>query len=165
MSHYAPATVNVMLSALRGVLKTAWKLGLLSAEDYHRAIDVDNVKSTTLPAGRDVGALEIKALMEVCKLGREDASLKDIRDATLIGLLYATGLRRDEAAHLDIGDYEPARPDYRLVGVCLRNVLYGATFHSEFVSENLSHLSFSEMKFQETVFRSVKGRKRVILKD
>lgn len=74
MSHYAPATVNVMLSALRGVLKTAWKLGLLSAEDYHRAGDVDKVKSTTLPTGRHVGALEIKTLMEVCKLGRKDAT-------------------------------------------------------------------------------------------
>jgi site-specific recombinase XerD len=108
VSHYAPATVNVMLSALRGVLGAAWKLELLSAEDYHRAIEIANVKATTLPAGRDVGALEIKALMETCKLGRADAMLKDIRDAALIALLYATGLRREEAANLEVSNYEPS---------------------------------------------------------
>ncbi len=39
----SPAYVNRMLCALRGVLKTSWRLGLMSGDAYQRAIDVDGV--------------------------------------------------------------------------------------------------------------------------
>ncbi len=51
---YSYATVNKMLSALRGTIKTAWRLGQLSAEDYQRAVDVQRVQGETLPAGRSL---------------------------------------------------------------------------------------------------------------
>lgn len=103
MSIYAPATVNGMLSALRGVLKACWKLELMSAEDYQRAVDVDNVKGDTLPAGRDLQQGEILALVTACQ---QDASAAGVRDTAIIGLLYTCALRRAELAALDLGNVD-----------------------------------------------------------
>ena len=37
---YAPATANKMLSAMKGVLKSSWRLGLMTADERDRASDV-----------------------------------------------------------------------------------------------------------------------------
>lgn len=104
MQHYAPATVNKTLSALRGVLYQAWKLGQMTAEDYQRAADLDAVTGTTLPAGRELSAGEISALIGACQ---KDNSPAGTRDAAMIALLYAAGLRRAEIVELDLADFDP----------------------------------------------------------
>ena len=98
-----PATVNKMLSALRGTLKAAWQLGYMTAEDYHKAAAVKSVKGETLPAGRELGTGEIAALMQICSADRSPAG---IRDAAMITLLYGAGLRRAEIVSLDLADYD-----------------------------------------------------------
>jgi len=100
---YKPATVNKMLSALRGVLKQAYLLNQISADDYQRAIMVKSVEGSTLPRGRELSSGEISALMQACE---DDKTSAGIRDAAIIAVMYVGGLRREEVTALDIGDYD-----------------------------------------------------------
>lgn len=100
---YRPATANKMLAALRGTLKAAWRLGQLDGETYQRAADIGNIKAETLPAGRALSSGELVALFRACG---EDTSAAGARDAALVALLYAGGLRRSEAVALELDDYD-----------------------------------------------------------
>lgn len=102
-AHYSPSTANKMLSALRQVLKHAWMLGQMTAEEYHRARETGGVRGDTLPAGRDLGNGEIAALMQACEL---DPTPAGARDAAIIAVMYTTGVRRMSVVKFDLADYD-----------------------------------------------------------
>ena len=108
-------TVNKTLSALRGVLREAWELGLMETEHYHRAVAVRAVKGSSASAatGRSLARGELRALIEACltpvsprKGDPAIATEKGQRDAALVALGYGCGLRRDELATLAVGDLD-----------------------------------------------------------
>lgn len=109
---YAPATANKLIAALRGVLKTAWRMGLMSMEDYYRAADIPSVRGQSLPAGRYVTKGELAAMLNAC----DDGTLAGVRDAAIITLLYGCGLRRAELVQLTVSDYNRADDTLRVHG-------------------------------------------------
>jgi site-specific recombinase XerD len=100
---YKPSTANKHIAALRGVLKAAWQLELMTAEDYHKAANIKNVRGASLPVGRSLKEGELRVLLLTCQ---QDRTTKGCRDLALIALLFATGLRRQEITLLDYTDYD-----------------------------------------------------------
>ncbi len=110
---HSPKTANRKLDAVRGVLRQAWLNGLMSRDEYERAIKVERVPGSRLLRGRDVSTGEIRALFESCA---RDANRLGIRDAALLALLYGAGLRRAEAAGLTLGDWDKETGELRVIG-------------------------------------------------
>jgi len=110
---YSPASANKILSALRQTLKQAWLLGQMSADDYRRAIELEPITGETIPAGRELSTGEILALMTACQA---DTSKAGTRDAAIIGLMYAAGLRRQEIVSLTIASFEAETGKLTLTG-------------------------------------------------
>jgi site-specific recombinase XerD len=107
---YSASTGNKMLSALRGVLKEAWQLGYMNAEDYQRAINIGGIKGSVAnqaEKGRHLRQGEFTALLTAC----DDGTKQGVRDAAIIILGYTAGLRRAEIAGLKLGDYQATSED------------------------------------------------------
>jgi integrase len=75
----------------------------MSAEDYHRAARLSPINGETLPAGRELLAEEIVALLKNCT---EDSRVIGIRDGAIISIMFGTGLRREEVTTLNLDDYD-----------------------------------------------------------
>ena len=58
-ARYTPAAANKALSALRGVLAAAWRLGQIDTDSYRRAIDVRNVRGSRLPEAAHLAVADV----------------------------------------------------------------------------------------------------------
>lgn len=99
---YSPATANKILAALRGVVKHAFALGLIGAEDYERVRHVESVRGLRIQRGRALPGGELRALFGVC----DPAKPGGARNAALLAVLYGGGLRRSEVVALDLEDFD-----------------------------------------------------------
>lgn len=111
---WSASTVNKHIVALRRVIKEAWRLGLMTAEDRDRATDLENAKQRSqVRAGRNVADQEIIAMLTACLRG---GGLIGIRDAAILAVLQSSGLRRAEVAGLRRRDYDPGERALRVHG-------------------------------------------------
>lgn len=102
---YGFRTANKMLSALRGTLKAAWRLGQMTTDDYMRAADIASVTGETpsqAEVGRHISLGEFMAMVAAAT----DGSLAGVRDAAMLGIGYSALLRRSEIAALDLADFD-----------------------------------------------------------
>jgi len=110
---YAAATCNRVMAAVRGTIRECWRLGLMSAEQYHRAVDVPNVKGTTLPRGRAISGGELNALFTAASQLKPAIGT---RDAAIMGLAFGGGLRKHEIVSLDVSDYAVDAGELKIKG-------------------------------------------------
>ena len=103
-SRYAPLTCNRYLAALRGALKAAWRLGLMTSDEYRRAADVPPVRGTSPLAGREVSSDELRALLAAC--AQDPIAARGARDVALLATLAGTGCRLAEALGLSLADVD-----------------------------------------------------------
>jgi integrase/recombinase XerD len=96
-------TINLALSAVRGVMKACFHLKLITAEQVLLLKGIAAVRSQRLPSGRSLNKREITKLHRSCK---RDKTLIGKRDHAIIALLLATGLRRSEVIAIQLDDYK-----------------------------------------------------------
>lgn len=108
-SDYALNSANRVLSAVRCVSKNAFLLGGMPEDEYQRIMTIENINGDELPAGRSLEMNEINALIQVCV---EDETPSGTRDAAIIALMFASGLRREEVVNLR--EYNPQNGELRV---------------------------------------------------
>jgi integrase/recombinase XerC len=109
---YAPASANLFLTAMKGVLRQAWRLGLISTDDYEKARDFKPIHGERLPSGRNISKQEMQTLFKLCS----GNGVRGVRDAAILALLYGAGLRRHEATSLNLDQYDPNLRQLTVIG-------------------------------------------------
>lgn len=101
---YAVSSVNMALSALRGVAQTAFNLNSMSAETLARIRSVKRVSGDIQRKGRALDKQEIRALIQAAK--QHPQPVRRCRDTAIVLTLCGTGLRAGELVKLERRDYD-----------------------------------------------------------
>lgn len=101
---YAVSSVNMALSALRGVALTAFNLNCMDAETLARIRSVKRVSGDIQRKGRALDRQEIRALIQAAK--HHPQHVRRYRDTAIVLTLCGTGLRAGELVKLERRDYD-----------------------------------------------------------
>lgn len=109
-----PSSINLQLSALKGIAKQAWLNYQMSADAYQRIKEVKGASGQRIAAGRALGRNEVKGLFESCMT--DENTLAGCRDAAILALLVGCGFRRSEIVGIDIGHYDRHQKLVKVLG-------------------------------------------------
>jgi integrase len=99
----APATKNKTLAAVKGIARSAFRLGWITGESYTKIKDIGGFRGSRQTTGRDLSKSENAALLDVCRCDKSPAGS---RDTALFAVVAITGARRAELAALQVGDLD-----------------------------------------------------------
>jgi site-specific recombinase XerD len=109
----SPNSVATVLNALKGVAKAAWRRNTLATDAWERIRDLKAPRGSRLPAGRDIAPIERAVLISAAV---EDPRIAGIRDAAIMAVLMATGMRRAELVALALEDVEMSTGKITIIG-------------------------------------------------
>ncbi|EBU1043399.1 site-specific integrase [Salmonella enterica] len=101
---YAVSSVNMALSAMRGVAQTAFNLNCMDAETLARIRSVKRISGDIQRKGRALDKQEIRALIHATK--QHPQPVRRYRDTAIVLTLCGTGLRAGELVKLERRDYD-----------------------------------------------------------
>jgi site-specific recombinase XerC len=92
-------SANAYLAALKGVVRTAWQVGMMTTDQYQRAVSVPMYTGAVVPAGRHIAGDEFARLFSALAT---DKTPRGLRDLALFAIARATGARRTEMTNIDV---------------------------------------------------------------
>ena len=109
----SPSTVNLYLSALRGVLKTALEYDRIDPGKYQRLlVNIKKIRGSRSIKGKALKEADVSLLFNA--LSSQD--VKSIRDHAIVCVMVGCGLRRDEVANLELNHYSQSENELRIIG-------------------------------------------------
>lgn len=100
--HYAPRTINLVISSIRSIVRTSFYLGEIEAEQILRLDAIKPVRLRHNPAGRSLSKAEVRRLIAACK--QHPSQQRQQRDRALLLVALGSGLRVSELQQLKIED-------------------------------------------------------------
>lgn len=109
-----PSSINLQLSALKGIAKQAWLNYQMPADAYQRIKEVKGASGQRIAAGRALRRNEVKGLFDSCL--HDENTLAGCRDAAILALLVGCGFRRSEIVGINIGHYDRHQKLVKVLG-------------------------------------------------
>jgi integrase/recombinase XerD len=149
---FAPTTIARKMAALRSFFQ------YLNREEGVNLSHLSNSTSTAVPERSVPRSLSGKQIQRLLEAPSDSHSPRDIRDAAILGLLYATGLRSAEAASLTLHDLDLQRGMLDRPGSNSVPLPLGVSYHSveRYVKEGRPQLMRD--RTEQALFLNQRGR-------